>query len=87
MKKRQKRLMTSVSALFVMLFALAVTSGEAVVTSDETVVPSAQEYCLDAGGCADTCDDDACEAIGDCKTWCDDICDGGGVWMGCEPDY
>lgn len=79
MKKRQKRLVTSVSALFVMLFALAVTSGEA-------VVPSAQEYCRNAGGCADTCDDEACDDIGDCNTWCEDLCDSG-VWIGCEPDY
>ena len=80
MKRRQKRLVTSVIALFVMLLALAVTSGEAVVSSS-------QEYCTNAGGCSSTCGGDECEDIGDCDTWCEDFCDGGLYWVGCEPDH
>lgn len=80
MKKRLKRLVTSVSALFVMLLILAGTSAEA-------VVPSPVSSCNDAGGCAAACLGNECDDIGACGTYClSDLCEGGGVWVGCVPD-
>lgn len=90
MKKRQKRLVTSVSALFVMLLALSVTSGEAGVTSsqEDCTDPEGCDYCYNAGGCSDSCGGDECEAIGECDTWCEkEICSGKKYWVGCEPEY
>lgn len=80
-KKRQKRLVTSVIALIVMLLALVATSGDA-------VVPSSQEYCRNAGGCANSCGGDECEDIGECDTWCEEgICSSKKYWVGCEPEH
>ena len=80
MNKRQKRLVTSVSALFVMLLALAGTSVEA-------VVPSSGSSCVNAGGCAASCGGSECGAIGECDTYCDkDACEGGQYWVGCTPE-
>lgn len=77
MKKRLKRLVTSVSALFVMLVALSGTSAEA-------VVPSPASSCNNAGGCAAACIGNECDDIGACNTYClADLCEGGGVWVGC----
>lgn len=80
MKKRQKRLVTSVSALLVMLLALASTSAEA-------GVPASGSSCRNAGGCAASCGGDECGAIGACDTYCDaGACDGGLYWVGCQPE-
>jgi hypothetical protein len=79
MKTRQKRLMTSVGALFVALIALAGAPAEA-------VVPSSGSSCRNAGGCATTCGGDECEEVGECSTSCTAICSGGLYWVGCEPD-
>ena len=79
MKKRQKRLVTSVSALFVMLLALAGAPAEA-------VVPSSGSSCRTGGGCSTNCGGDECEDIGECDTVCESICSGGLYWVGCVPD-
>lgn len=80
MKKRLKRLVTSVCALFVMLLALTGTSVEA-------GVPSSWGSCTNAGGCAESCGGDECGAIGKCDTYCEaDACDDGSYWVGCVPE-
>ena len=88
MKKRQKRLVTSLIALFVMVLALAATSGEAVVPQDDCTDPEGCDYCRDAGGCSNSCGGDECEDIGECDTWCEEgICSSKKYWVGCEPEH
>ena len=78
MKKRQKRLVTSGSALFVALLALAGAPAGG-------MVPPAPNSCNDSG-CAPSCAGDECDEHEECGISCMAICAGGANWIECEPD-
>lgn len=64
MKKRQRRLVTSLNTLFVALFALASAPARTVVTPSVNSCGSNSSYC-----CTSNCDPDSCgdgECGGDC---------------------